>query len=97
MIQVHKVGHGDKGKLTWTVNENIVKVLEKAFYAAFSFVAPTGKKFCLAVDVSGSMRQPVYGISLRCLGCRLCPSPVFHQMIQVQVTRGLTSCQDYVS
>jgi hypothetical protein len=45
------------------VNENIVKVLEKAFYAAFSFVAPTGKKFCLAVDVSGSMRQPVIGAS----------------------------------
>jgi hypothetical protein len=39
------------------------KVLEKAFYAAFSFVAPTGKKFCLAVDVSGSMRQPVIGAS----------------------------------
>ena len=59
----YKVGHGDRGKLTWTVNENIVKVLEKAFYAAFSFVAPTGKKFCLAVDVSGSMRQPVIGAS----------------------------------
>jgi uncharacterized protein with von Willebrand factor type A (vWA) domain len=24
---------------------------------------PTGKKFCLAVDVSGSMRQPVIGAS----------------------------------
>jgi 60 kDa SS-A/Ro ribonucleoprotein len=59
----YKVGHGDKGKLTWTVNENIVKVLEKAFYATFSFVVPTGKKFCLAVDVSGSMRQPVIGAS----------------------------------
>jgi 60 kDa SS-A/Ro ribonucleoprotein len=26
-------------------------------------VVPTGKKFCLAVDVSGSMRQPVIGAS----------------------------------
>ncbi|XP_063401591.1 RNA-binding protein RO60-like [Mytilus trossulus] len=59
----YKAGRGDKGKLSWQVNDNIVKALEKAFYEAFSFVQPTGKKFCLAVDVSGSMRQPVIGAS----------------------------------
>lgn len=59
----YKAGRGDKGKLGWPVNQNIVKALEKAFYTAFNFVAPTGKKFCLAVDVSGSMRQPVIGAS----------------------------------
>lgn len=59
----YKAGRGDKGKLTWPVNQNIVKALERAFYLSFNNVQPSGKRFCLAVDVSGSMRQPVIGAS----------------------------------
>lgn len=57
----YKTGHGDKGGLKWAPNQKIVTALNEAFYQAFDAVAPTGKKFYLAVDVSGSMSQPVLG------------------------------------
>lgn len=59
----YEAGHGDKGKLTWTPNEKIVKALETAFYKAFKAVRRTGKTYYLAVDVSGSMTSPVIGCS----------------------------------
>lgn len=57
----YKKGHGDKGKLKWGVNQTIVKGLEDAFHLAFANVEPTGKRFMVAVDVSGSMNTPVFG------------------------------------
>lgn len=57
----YKKGHGSKGKLSWSVNVEITKALERAFYKAFQFVPPTGKRYLLAVDVSGSMHTPVIG------------------------------------
>ena len=59
----YKTGHGGKGKLSWTVNTEVTKALEGAFYTAFEFVPPTGKRYLLAVDVSGPMRRPVFGLS----------------------------------
>ncbi|XP_052066124.1 RNA-binding protein RO60-like isoform X1 [Mytilus californianus] len=59
----YKAGRGSKGKLSWSVNDNITKALEEAFYKAFKFVPPTGKRYLLAVDVSGSMQTPVIGSS----------------------------------
>ncbi|XP_053373251.1 RNA-binding protein RO60-like [Mercenaria mercenaria] len=57
----YKTGHGDKGSLSWTPNKRIMEALDRAFYQAFETVEPTGKKYYLAVDVSGSMSQPVLG------------------------------------
>jgi hypothetical protein len=54
-------GHGDKGGLSWTPNQKIIEALDQAFYQAFDAVEPTRKKYYLAVDVSGSMSQPVLG------------------------------------
>lgn len=48
-------GKGQKGRLTWTVVPQVVDALNDAFYAAFDNVEPTGKRFYLGVDVSGSM------------------------------------------
>lgn len=62
-LKQYKTGHGSKGKLSWTVNTTVTKALEEAFYAAFQFVPSTGKRYLLAVDVSGSMRRPVFGPS----------------------------------
>lgn len=59
----YQAGKGDKGKLTWPVNNKIVKALEDGFYQAFRYVEPTGKRYLLAVDVSGSMTAPVVGSS----------------------------------
>ena len=51
----YEKGRGDKGKLTWPVNQNVVKALNAAFYKSFKFVEPTNQRYLLAVDVSGSM------------------------------------------
>lgn len=54
-LRVYSAGHGDKGKLTWKPVQAIVDALNDAFYLSFANVEPTGKRFLLGVDVSGSM------------------------------------------
>ena len=65
-MRTYARGHGDKGKLSWDPNPQIVEALERAFYASFSLVAPTGKRFVLALDVSGSMCQSIGGMGISC-------------------------------
>lgn len=54
-LRVYSRGKGEKGKLEWPVCTNVVDALDDAFHSAFAFVEPTGKNFCLGVDVSSSM------------------------------------------
>lgn len=54
-------GQGQRGNLAWTPIQPIVTALDKAFSLAFGNVTPTGERLMLALDVSGSMRSPVYG------------------------------------
>ncbi len=54
-MKTYQSGHGVRGSLSWAANPNIVSALDDAFYQAFDLVEPTGKKFLLGVDVSGSM------------------------------------------
>ncbi len=65
-MRTYARGHGDKGKLTWEPNPQIVAALERAFYGSFSLVVPTGKRFVLALDVSGSMGQSISGMGISC-------------------------------
>ncbi|XP_033643575.1 60 kDa SS-A/Ro ribonucleoprotein-like [Asterias rubens] len=51
----YKKGKGMKGKLKWSPVEAVCLALNDAFYKAFKFVEPTGKRFMLSLDVSGSM------------------------------------------
>jgi len=54
-LLTYKAGHGVRGKHTWTPTSAVVDALDAAFYQAFGNVAPTGKRWLLALDVSGSM------------------------------------------
>lgn len=54
-MKVYSQGHGDKGSLRWEPIPNIVRALNDAFYLAFKNVEPSGKRYLLAIDVSGSM------------------------------------------
>jgi len=54
-LSTYRTGHGLKGSLSWKVDQNIVDGLDSAFYKAFDAVEPAGKRFLLALDVSGSM------------------------------------------
>jgi 60 kDa SS-A/Ro ribonucleoprotein len=48
-------GKGVRGSLHWTPVQPVVDALNTAFYKAFGNVPPTGKRWYLALDVSGSM------------------------------------------
>lgn len=57
--KVYGLGHGIKGKSTWSVNPDIMDALNDAFYKAFDNATPTGKRLLFALDVSGSMGTPI--------------------------------------
>jgi 60 kDa SS-A/Ro ribonucleoprotein len=52
---VYARGEGDKGKLTWTPAPDVLAALDHTFNMAFDNVEPTGKRYMLSLDVSGSM------------------------------------------
>jgi len=54
-LKTYAAGHGLRGKQTWEPVGAIVDALDGAFYAAFGAVPATGKRWTIAVDVSGSM------------------------------------------
>jgi 60 kDa SS-A/Ro ribonucleoprotein len=58
---IYAQGHGDKGSLVWSPDASIVAALERAFYAAFANVVPSGRRTMVALDVSGSMGVPLGG------------------------------------
>ena len=54
-LNTYNSGHSVRGSGTWTPDQNIVDALDEAFYMAFDAIRPTGKRFLLGIDVSGSM------------------------------------------
>jgi len=48
-------GKGVRGSGTWTPVPQVVDALDGAFYHAFGNIVPTGRRWLLALDVSGSM------------------------------------------
>lgn len=53
--QVYQNGCGMKGSLSWTPVQQIIDVLEEAFYSSFGVITPTNKNTYLGIDCSGSM------------------------------------------
>jgi len=58
-LKTYASGGGFRGSLQWTAKQSIVDALDAAFYAAFGNVESTGKRICIALDVSGSMQTPL--------------------------------------
>jgi 60 kDa SS-A/Ro ribonucleoprotein len=54
-LRTYAQGHGDRGTLRWEPVQAVIDALNAAFYTAFKYVEPTGKRLLLALDVSGSM------------------------------------------
>jgi 60 kDa SS-A/Ro ribonucleoprotein len=63
-VKNYAAGHGFRGSMSWNPDGRIVQALNEGFYKAFANVEPTGKRFLLGVDVSGSMRRPISGSNL---------------------------------
>ena len=54
-LKTYAQGHGERGKHTWNPVAKIIDALDSAFYLSFGNVETTGKRWVLALDVSGSM------------------------------------------
>lgn len=65
-LRTYAAGRSMRGESEWTPDRRIVDALDGAFYAAFQTVEPAGKRTLVALDVSGSMTQPVSGLPISC-------------------------------
>lgn len=54
-LKTYASGQGVRGQHTWKPVRQLVDALDAAFYASFGNVEATGKRWVLALDVSGSM------------------------------------------
>jgi 60 kDa SS-A/Ro ribonucleoprotein len=54
-LKTYAQGRGVRGTNTWVPVQSVVNALDEAFYLAFKNVEPTGKRWVLGMDVSGSM------------------------------------------
>lgn len=54
-LKTYGKGQGEKGSLTWNPVPQVVFALNNAYGLAFHHVEPTGKRYVLGIDVSGSM------------------------------------------
>jgi 60 kDa SS-A/Ro ribonucleoprotein len=54
-LATYASGRGYRGKGTWTPVQQVVDALNEAFYLAFASVEPTGRRWYIGLDVSGSM------------------------------------------
>jgi 60 kDa SS-A/Ro ribonucleoprotein len=54
-LNTYRAGKGVDGKATWAPLAELVQALEVAFHRSFDAVPSTGKRWMLAIDVSGSM------------------------------------------
>jgi len=67
-MKTYAQGRGMKGSGKWTPVTRVVDALDTAFYLTFDNAPVTGKRIMLALDVSGSMGAPVFGMDY--LTCR---------------------------
>jgi 60 kDa SS-A/Ro ribonucleoprotein len=67
-LKTYAQGRGMKGTGAWSPVAQVIDALDKAFYRSFENAPTTSKRIMLALDVSGSMRSPVFGMDY--LTCR---------------------------
>jgi 60 kDa SS-A/Ro ribonucleoprotein len=54
-LRTYSQGKGERGQNVWNPVAKVVDALDAAFYASFGNVEASGKRYLLALDVSGSM------------------------------------------
>jgi len=76
-------GRGLMGSMEWEPDSLIVKALDKAFYKAFDYLTPTGKRYMICLDVSGSMDSSCFS------GCS-------HRELSTVMAQSIVSVEDDV-
>ena len=63
---------GSNRNMLWQPEPRIIDALDDAFYRSFKYVEPTGKRYLVGVDVSGSMSRHINDVlSAREVACAL--------------------------
>lgn len=65
-IKNYSAGGGWRSSSSWSVNNQVVDALNKAYNNAFSQVPATNKRFYIGIDVSGSMSSPILNSNISC-------------------------------
>lgn len=66
-LRTYASGVGERGTSTWVPDPVIVAALDRAYYQAFAYVEPSGLRYLLGLDVSGSMESSyVAGTRMTC-------------------------------
>lgn len=87
----YAAGHGFRGGLTWTADNNIISGLDDGFMKSFANVEPTGKAFMLGIDVSSSMGCSVSGSNISCAEAAGAMAMVIARTEPVHFIHGFTS------
>lgn len=89
----YRQGHGDKGSLTWAPAQEVVGALEEAYYLAFGSVEKTGKRYYMALDISGSMGSALSGLPITCAQGAACLASVNHSVEPMTYVAGFGQAQ----
>ena len=100
--RIYGMGKAMKGALAWTVSPRVRDQLTTTFLRSFKNVAPTGKRYMAALDVSGSMDIACMGCPA--ISCRQASAALAHMLYETEhsgnghvYVRGFTSSPGYGS
>jgi len=65
-LKTYESGKGFRGSNTWDVSQKVSSALDKALYKTFKNVEPTGKRYLIGLDVSGSMSSKMQNSNVSC-------------------------------
>jgi 60 kDa SS-A/Ro ribonucleoprotein len=98
--RIYGAGKALKGALAWTVSPRVRDQLTTTFLRSFKNVAPTGKRYMAALDVSGSMDVACMGCPA--ISCRQASAALAHMLYETEhnggghvYVRGFTAASGY--
>ena len=80
--RIYGAGKAMKGALAWTVSPRVRDQLTTTFLRSFKNVAPTGKRYMAALDVSGSMDVACMGCPA--ISCRQASAALAHMLYETE-------------
>jgi len=84
--RIYGAGKALKGSLCWTVSPRVRDQLTTTFLRSFKNVAPTGKRYMAALDVSGSMDVACMGCPA--ISCRQASAALAHMLYETEHNGG---------
>ena len=84
--KIYGAGKAMKGALAWTVSPRVRDQLTTTFLRSFKNVAPTGKRYMAALDVSGSMDVACMGCPA--ISCRQASAALAHMLYETEHNGG---------